>query len=109
MYMAILVLYPIQKYPRLLLLVVMVLVPLVFNTIQFWIIDEFLRSKSKHTPAVPIDHINSDMQSTVPGGDNYHLHRLRPPPSHTSMQVAGYNLKRGKMLLFTENDDLEDR
>ncbi|TNV85424.1 hypothetical protein FGO68_gene7293 [Halteria grandinella] len=47
LYAAILILFPIQKYPRLLLLVVMVLVPLAFNTLQFWIIDEFLRYKQK--------------------------------------------------------------
>lgn len=47
LYTAILILFPIQKYPRLLLLVVMVLIPLAFNTLQFWIIDEFLRYKKE--------------------------------------------------------------
>jgi hypothetical protein len=48
LYIAILILFPIQKYPRLLLLVVMVLVPITFNTLQFWIIDEFLRHKKDY-------------------------------------------------------------
>ena len=55
MYLAVLALYPIQKYPRLLLLVVMVLIPLAFNTIQFWIIDEILRFKGRQSEDVDSD------------------------------------------------------
>ena len=43
--MGIFVLYPIQKYPRLLLFVVMIAIPVGLNTIQFWILDEFLKYK----------------------------------------------------------------
>ena len=43
--LAVVILYPLQKYPRLLLLVVTVLIPVCLNTLQFWVIDEFLRSK----------------------------------------------------------------
>ena len=43
----VLILYPIAKYPRLLLLVVMILVPTALNSLQFWIIDEFLKKKIK--------------------------------------------------------------
>eukprot|EP00347_Sterkiella_histriomuscorum_P023098 403335956 len=48
LYLGVLALYPIQQYPRLLLLVVMVLIPVGFNALQFWILDEFLRSKETH-------------------------------------------------------------
>jgi hypothetical protein len=44
--LAVVILYPLQKYPRLLLLVVTVLIPVCLNTLQFWVIDEFLRSKN---------------------------------------------------------------
>ena len=43
--LTVVILYPLQKYPRLLLLVVTVLVPVCLNTLQFWVIDEFLRGK----------------------------------------------------------------
>ncbi|CDW83813.1 UNKNOWN [Stylonychia lemnae] len=45
LYLGVLALYPIQQYPRLLLLVVMVIVPVGFNSLQFWILDEYIRHK----------------------------------------------------------------
>jgi hypothetical protein len=46
LYLGILILYPVSKYPRVLLFVVMILIPVGFNSIQFWVLDEFLRKKA---------------------------------------------------------------
>lgn len=67
LYIAVLALYPVSKYPRLLLLVVMVLIPLVFNTIQFWIIDEFLRYKKSKEEETPTVSSQNSEANGVPG------------------------------------------
>lgn len=40
------VLYPLDEYPRIELILVMVLVPLIVNVLQFWIQDNFLKLKA---------------------------------------------------------------
>mmetsp|Transcript_43073 Transcript_43073/g.31449 ORF Transcript_43073/g.31449 Transcript_43073/m.31449 type:complete len:87 (+) Transcript_43073:579-839(+) len=39
------ILFPLEEYPNLELIVVMILVPLVLNAVQYWVIDTFLKLK----------------------------------------------------------------
>ena len=44
-YMAVLLLFPLHDYPNLLLFIVMIAVPIVFNSIQLWLFDNILKYK----------------------------------------------------------------
>lgn len=41
-YFGYLCLYPLREYPNLLLFIVIIAVPIVFNSLQLWLVDEFL-------------------------------------------------------------------
>ena len=72
--LAVVILYPLQKYPRLLLLVVTVLIPVCFNTLQFWVIDEFLRSKNSTQQEKPTRNQSIDAKK----------HYKEEPPQDTT-------------------------
>ncbi len=61
------VLSPLQNYPRIELVTVMVIVPLVMNTIMFWVQDQFLKFKLEEYE--PLDQIETgEGVNSLPGG-----------------------------------------
>jgi hypothetical protein len=48
-YFGFMILYPLKQYPNLLLFIVIIAVPITFNAIQLWIVDDLLKRKPSHS------------------------------------------------------------
>lgn len=62
-----LILSPIAMYPNLELMMVMIVIPIVLNSLMFWITDSFLKNTTKEVPksaAISMELLNNDDVST---------------------------------------------
>jgi hypothetical protein len=96
------ILYPLKDEPKLKLIVVMAFIPVILNTIQFWVQDNFLKHKKELYPQLEGDPKSNQMEYVLPDNCNDSPEKME---NQFSLQEIDNNENKNEMQIDFEGNN----